>query len=102
MIANQFDVIQDRQEFLGTVWRHGALMIAFRNPNRFKSVSAFAPIYAPSQCDWGRKAFNNYLGENCEDWKSYDSHELFSKASVQIPMLVDQGMLINFWRKSLV
>ena len=102
LVADQFDVIQDRQGIFGhSMGGHGALMIAFRNPDRFKSVSAFAPIYAPSQCDWGRKAFNNYLGGNHEDWKSYDSHELFSQASAQIPMLVDQGDVDQFLEKEL-
>ncbi len=102
LVADQFNVLPDQQGIFGhSMGGHGALMIAFRNPDRFKSVSAFAPIYAPSQCDWGRKAFSNYLGENREDWKSYDSHELFSQASAQIPMLVDQGDADQFLEKEL-
>ncbi|MFZ8904399.1 MAG: S-formylglutathione hydrolase [bacterium] len=102
LVAEQFDIILDRQGIFGhSMGGHGALMIALRNPDRFKSVSAFAPIYAPSQCDWGRKAFSNYLGENSEDWKSYDSHELFSQTSGQIPLLVDQGDADQFLEKEL-
>ncbi len=102
LVADQFNVLPDQQGIFGhSMGGHGALMIAFRNPDQFKSVSAFAPIYAPSQCDWGRKAFNNYLGENREDWKSYDSHELFSQTSGQIPLLVDQGDADQFLEKEL-
>ena len=85
LIAEQFDVIQDRQGIFGhSMGGHGALMIAFRNPDRLNQFRHL-PYLCPSQCDWGRKAFNNYLGENREDWKSYDSHELFSQTSGQIP-----------------
>lgn len=70
---------------------HGALMIALKNPERFKSASAFAPIVAPSQCPWGEKAFSHYLGSYKENWLQYDSCELIKQAQSHMPILVDQG-----------
>jgi S-formylglutathione hydrolase len=75
---------------------HGALSIALRNPDRFRSVSAFAPICAPTQCPWGEKAFSAYLGADREAWKAHDSCELLRRASTQLPLLVDQGSADNF------
>ena len=59
---------------------HGALTIALRNPSRFRSVSAFAPICAPSQVPWGEKAFRGYLGENRSIWARYDACMLLAEA----------------------
>jgi len=71
---------------------HGALTIALKNAERYKSVSAFAPIVAPSEVPWGQKALPRYLGENKESWKEYDSCELI-RAGKRFPgtILVDQG-----------
>lgn len=70
---------------------HGALMIALRNPGMFKSVSAFSPICNPMQVPWGQKAFSNYLGDDTETWREYDSCELIRKAKSVAPTLIDQG-----------
>lgn len=70
---------------------HGALMIALRNAERYHSVSAFAPITAPSLVPWGQKAFQAYLGDNQEAWKNYDATELVKKIGSQLPILIDQG-----------
>lgn len=73
---------------------HGALVLALRNPGLFKSVSAFAPIAAPTQCPWGRKAFSGYLGSNEADWRGYDATELMKgRESPPYPrgILIDQG-----------
>jgi S-formylglutathione hydrolase len=70
---------------------HGALTIALRNPGRYRSVSAFSPIVAPSQVPWGEKAFSAYLGEDREAWKAYDASELVKSATEKLPLLVDQG-----------
>ncbi|WP_200821334.1 S-formylglutathione hydrolase [Oceanicoccus sp. KOV_DT_Chl] len=70
---------------------HGALTIALKNPDKYRSVSAFSPICAPMQCAWGEKAFSQYLGSDRELWRQYDSCELISKATQKIPLLVDQG-----------
>jgi S-formylglutathione hydrolase len=70
---------------------HGALVIALRNPGRYRSVSAFAPIVAPSQVPWGEKAFSAYLGADRETWRAWDAVELVGVASERLPLLVDQG-----------
>jgi len=75
---------------------HGALSIALKNPDNYKSVSAFAPIAAPMQCPWGEKALANYLGSKREHWKQYDSCELIRQAVKPLPMLIDQGTDDNF------
>ena len=70
---------------------HGALVCALRNPGMYRSVSAFAPIAAPSQCPWGRKAFGNYLGPDTESWKAYDATELVARRAFPGTILIDQG-----------
>ncbi|PNS08944.1 S-formylglutathione hydrolase [Solilutibacter silvestris] len=70
---------------------HGALTIALKNPGRYRSVSAFSPIVAPSQVPWGKKAFAAYLGEDREAWRRYDTVELVKSATEKLPLLVDQG-----------
>ncbi len=72
---------------------HGALVAALRNPGRYRSVSAFSPIVAPSQVPWGQKAFAAYLGDDRDAWKSWDACELVRAASqeARLPLLVDQG-----------
>jgi S-formylglutathione hydrolase len=77
---------------------HGALMLALRNPDRFTSVSAFAPIVNPVGCPWGEKAFSAYLGEDKQKWQQYDAcHLLESKqGDLQLPIKIDQGLADNF------
>lgn len=70
---------------------HGALTIALRNPGRYRSVSAFSPIVAPSRVPWGEKAFAAYLGEDREAWKAWDASELVKSARERLPLLIDQG-----------
>jgi len=70
---------------------HGALTIALRHPGRFRSVSAFAPICAPTQCPWGHKALGNYLGSDQRAWAAHDASLLIASAVEKLPMLVDQG-----------
>ncbi len=70
---------------------HGALTIALRNPDRFRSVSAFAPIVAPLQCSWGEKALGGYLGENRTTWRAYDACALIEDGARVAEILVDQG-----------
>ena len=70
---------------------HGALVAALRNPGRYRSVSAFSPIVAPSRVPWGQKAFAAYLGEDRAAWADYDAVELLAQASDRRPILVDQG-----------
>ena len=70
---------------------HGALTIALKNPGRYRSVSAFSPIVAPSQVPWGEKAFGAYLGDDRDAWKQYDAVALVGSATERLPLLVDQG-----------
>ncbi len=70
---------------------HGALVTALRNPGRYRSVSAFAPIVAPTRVPWGQKAFRAYLGDDVERWTSWDACELVAGAAERLPLLVDQG-----------
>ncbi|WP_341314415.1 S-formylglutathione hydrolase [Paraburkholderia sp. IMGN_8] len=82
---------------------HGALVLALRNPEIYRSVSAFAPIAAPSRCPWGKKAFGGYLGEDRETWKQYDASELVAHASHKFAagILVDQGLADQFLAEQL-
>ncbi|MES3007991.1 MAG: S-formylglutathione hydrolase [Pseudomonadota bacterium] len=80
---------------------HGALVVALRNPGRYRSVSAFAPIVAPSQCPWGRKAFSHYLGGNERSWAQYDATALLREAQQRLPVLIDQGEADTFLREQL-
>lgn len=70
---------------------HGALIVALKNPGRYRSVSAFSPIVAPSQAPWGEKAFTAYLGEDRQAWKAWDAAVLIAAAQERLPLLVDQG-----------
>jgi S-formylglutathione hydrolase len=82
----------DRRAISGhSMGGHGALTIALKNPGRYRSVSAFSPIVAPSQVPWGQKAFTAYLGDDREAWKAYDTVELVRRAQERLPLLVDQG-----------
>lgn len=75
---------------------HGALTIALKNPGRFKSVSAFAPICSPLNCPWGHKALTAYLGDDQSTWSEYDTVTLLGKAQQKLPTLIDQGEADNF------
>jgi len=91
LIAGNFNV-SDRQAIMGhSMGGHGALMLALRNPQRFVSASAFAPIVNPSQVPWGEKAFTAYLGEDRSLWEAWDSCSLLQQATQPLPMLLDQG-----------
>jgi S-formylglutathione hydrolase len=83
---------------------HGALVLALRNPDVFRSVSAFAPIAAPSLCPWGQKAFGNYLGADRADWQSYDATQLMLRLQKPFPqeILIDQGLGDKFLAEQLL
>lgn len=80
---------------------HGALVLALRNPDRFKSVSAFSPICNPVNAPWGQNAFNAYLGDTPSDWAQYDASLLMRKATGAVPALVDQGEADQFLEEQL-
>ena len=85
-------VTAERAIFGHSMGGHGALTIALREPGRYRSVSAFAPIVAPSSVPWGQKALTAYLGNDPEAWKAHDAVELVESATERLPLLVDQGL----------
>ena len=92
LIAAHFPVQPDRQGIFGhSMGGHGALICALRNRDRYRSVSAFAPICAPMRCPWGQKAFTHYLGNNVNQWRNYDASELVLTTRFPGSILIDQG-----------
>ncbi|MFH7030217.1 MAG: S-formylglutathione hydrolase [Heteroscytonema crispum UTEX LB 1556] len=103
VIAENFPAQVDKQGIFGhSMGGHGALVCALRNPNLYKTVSAFAPIAAPMRCAWGQKVFNGYLGENKESWREYDASELVKKVKYPSLILIDQGTADNFLTEQLM
>jgi S-formylglutathione hydrolase len=96
LIEQQFPATGDRSIFGHSMGGHGALVIALKNPGRYKSVSAFAPIVAPTHVPWGHKALGAYLGEDREAWNQWDACELIRAATERLPLLVDQGEADSF------
>lgn len=106
LIETHFGADPERTGIFGhSMGGHGALTIALRNPpERYRSVSAFAPIAAPSQCPWGEKAFTGYLGTDRSQWAAYDATELVARvpdASRRPHILVDQGLSDQFLQTQL-
>jgi S-formylglutathione hydrolase len=103
LVAAQFPADMGRQGIMGhSMGGHGALTIALRNPGRFRAVSAFAPIAAPSDAPWGRKALGRYLGEDRDAWAEYDACRLI-EAGHRVPALrVDQGAADGFLETQLM
>ena len=92
----------DRQGIFGhSMGGHGALVCALRNRDRYKSVSAFAPISAPMQVPWGQKAFGGYLGADRATWRQYDASELVAAQRYERPILIDQGNADKFLTEQL-
>jgi S-formylglutathione hydrolase len=103
LIFAHFPADQSRQGITGhSMGGHGALTIGLRNPKVFKSISAFAPICAPSQCPWGIKALTGYLGTNREDWAQYDATRLVQQGHCSNEILIDQGKADNFLKDQLM
>jgi S-formylglutathione hydrolase len=75
---------------------HGALICALKNPGRYQSVSAFAPIANPVNCPWGEKAFSGYLGDDRRSWEAWDATLLIPQVEERLPLLVDQGTADDF------
>ena len=80
---------------------HGALVCALKNPGRYQSLSAFAPIANPVDCPWGEKAFTGYLGSDRSRWREWDACSLIGKAQEKLPILVDQGDRDDFMANQL-
>ncbi|WP_274380551.1 S-formylglutathione hydrolase [Dyella telluris] len=97
LLAQHFPVDIARSGITGhSMGGHGALTIALRHPDKYRSVSAFAPIVAPTQVPWGQKAFPRYLGEDTAAWAAYDACELVRKHRFDGTILIDQGEADGF------
>ncbi len=97
LVAEHFPVDVARQAIMGhSMGGHGALTIALRNPGRFASASAFAPIVAPSQVPWGEKALGGYLGPDRAAWRACDAVALIQDGARLADLLVDQGEADGF------
>ena len=102
LVAANLPLAGDRAGIFGhSMGGHGALTIALKNPDRYRSMSAFSPICSPLACPWGQKALGRYLGEDQATWGQYDSTELIRTASQQLPVLVDQGDADDFLEEQL-
>ena len=97
LIAEAFPVDMQRQGISGhSMGGHGALTISLRNPGRFRSTSAFAPIASPMNCPWGEKALSGYLGDNRSQWREYDACALIEDGARLPDLLVEQGRADDF------
>ena len=96
LIEQHFPASAARGIFGHSMGGHGALVTALRHPGRYRSVSAFAPIVAPTQVPWGEKAFTAYLGADRAAWQAWDAVELVKTAPERLPLLVDQGEADEF------
>ena len=102
IIVGNFPVDMSRQGIMGhSMGGHGALTISLRNPDRFKSTSAFAPIVSPIHCPWGHKALDGYLGADKSDWVKYDACALIDGGARLPDLLIDQGEADNFLAEQL-
>ncbi|MHA6332096.1 S-formylglutathione hydrolase [Qipengyuania sp. CAU 1752] len=102
LIASEFPLDMDRQSISGhSMGGHGALTIGLRNPERFRAISAFSPIVAPSHVPWGNKALGRYLGEDRDSWREYDAIALIEGGARHEHLLVDQGTADDFLHEQL-
>jgi S-formylglutathione hydrolase len=102
IVGANFPADMKRESIFGhSMGGHGALTIALKNASRYKSVSAFAPIVAPSQVHWGQKALPRYLGEDQKTWADYDATQLLSRGTFPGELLIDQGDADKFLKDEL-
>ncbi len=102
LVAQMAPLDMDRQAIFGhSMGGHGALTLALKNPGRFRSVSAFAPIVNPSTADWSRPAFTKYLGEDPAAWRAHDAVHLIEDGHRVPELLVDQGTADSFLQDGL-
>jgi S-formylglutathione hydrolase len=101
LIESMFPISDQRSIAGHSMGGHGALVLALRNPQRYRSISAFSPISNPVNCPWGKKAFTAYLGKDTASWADYDASLLMRQASDCVPALVDQGEADDFLTEQL-
>jgi S-formylglutathione hydrolase len=106
LVCANFPIDAERIGLMGhSMGGHGALTIGLKHPERFRSLSALAPISAPMHCPWGQKALSRYLGADQAAWRAYDSSALLEDlldATRRPPILVDQGLADEFLEKQLL
>lgn len=103
LVHGNFPTRPDRESIFGhSMGGHGALTLSLRHPDRYRSVSAFAPIANPTKCPWGRKAFTGYLGEDQTTWAEHDATLLVGRSRRHVPFLVDQGLDDKFLKDQLM
>ena len=102
-LVNEYFPVDDQRVSISghSMGGHGALTIALKNPDRYRSVSAFAPIVAPTRCPWGEKAFTGYLGTDRATWQQYDATELVKEVQLPGEILIDQGDADDFLKEQL-
>ena len=102
LVIKHFPIDANKQGITGhSMGGHGALTLGLKHPEIYQSISAFSPICAPTQCDWGKKAFENYLGNNQQDWQQYDANELILAGHKSAEILIDQGDQDDFLENQL-
>lgn len=102
VVTANFSARSDRAGIFGhSMGGHGALTLALKHPGAFHSVSALAPIAAPTHCPWGVKAFTGYLGEDRALWAAHDATELVKAGARVPPLLIDQGLADKFLAEQL-
>jgi S-formylglutathione hydrolase len=104
LAVQQFNLAANKISIMGhSMGGHGALIMALRSPEKFQSVSAFAPIVHPSASPWGKKAFTGYLGEDQQDWLPYDATELIQSGKHHPGVIyIDQGLQDEFLETQLL
>jgi S-formylglutathione hydrolase len=105
LVLDRFNADRDKVGICGhSMGGHGALVLALRHRELFASVSALAPIAAPTRCPWGQKAFANYLGPDRKLWEAYDASELMKSRTAPFPqgILIDQGLDDQFLQQQLL
>jgi S-formylglutathione hydrolase len=97
IVEAKFPIDTTRRGIFGhSMGGHGALVLGLRNPELYRSISAFAPICVPSKAPWGIKAFSEYLGTDKTTWAKYDANELLKASQAKTPILIDQGLADEF------
>lgn len=105
IVFSQFNADPERVGIFGhSMGGHGALTLALRHPQRYRSVSAFSPIASPTRCPWGQKAFSRYLGDDRNAWAEHDASALIRRRSTPFPIgiLIDQGTDDQFLQEQLL
>ena len=103
LVESEFPVDMTRQGIMGhSMGGHGALTIGLRNPDIYRSISAFSPIVSPLNCPWGEKALTGYLGSDKAAWREYDACALIEDGARAEHILIDQGLADNFLTEQLM